>query len=515
MSKNTNVNTLGLSRRSKYKNVLILNMPVIGLNNPPMGPAIIQKVSKDIHMETQFIDLNLELQTFLKNTAIEDEVLLGWCGGLREETVDDTTPEIEEVLNNFFDCVVPDINQFEVIAISVFSLQSQNFTSWFLSKIKNNYNGITVIGGAGVGTPDQKKETYGAKVYSKKLCDYYIIGEGELSFKAIMTGNLPYPGINGMPYESLPNFDSVPLPDYTGFHLTEYLNSKSLGTTIGVEGSRGCVRNCTFCDIKAFWKKYKFKDGKRLASELIEMKSKYQVKHFFFNDSLINGSDKAFRDFITTLAEYNKQNEDQIRWSAYYIIKNKNTYKEQDWIDLKDSGIDSLYIGIESGSEKVRDHMKKKFSDEDIDHAMEKIHRYGIRCTWLMIIGYPTETEEDFNLTLDLLRKYQHMAIDRTIDTLALGFTLGIIEGSPLGEMKEELNIRSMIPEHFGSVYFETDANNFYTRLEWRIKAETVARELGYRSWKGENGVIEYFEKRLEDIKNQKATFNDLADNHG
>ena len=140
--------------------------------------------------------------------------------------------------------------------------------------------------------------------------------------------------------------------------------------------------------------------------------------------------------------------------------------------------------------------MKKKFSNSDIEYAMQQIQLHGIKCTWLMIIGYPTETDVDFQETLDMLTKYQPMALDRTIDTVALGTTLGIQPGSPLSDMREELNIQSALPGHKDNgMYWKTDCNDFKTRVLRRIQAEEHIRRLGYNSWVGDNDIVDYFEK--------------------
>jgi len=493
-----------------YKRTLIINLPVIGLNNPPMGPAIIQAVAKQNGVTADFIDLNLELQRALENHPLKNGIMHEWSSRIRSEL----SAEEDEFLSKFIEPYAQMINDYDLLSISVFSNHSHYFVEWFLNKYRTTYTGKIVVGGAGIGTESEGHLLYGKKLLDLGLVDYYIVGEGEQAWIAVAQNNLPWPGVNGTPHENLDTFDAVPLPDYTGFDLDAYYNSQTKGRTIGVEGSRGCVRNCTFCDIRSFWKKYKFKDGNRLAEELIELKQQYAVKHFFFNDSLINGSDRAFRDFIRVLAEYNRTHEDQIQWSAYYIVKPAVVYKEQDWINLRDSGAQSLFIGIESGSEAVRDHMGKKFSNADIDHVMHKLQRYGIHCTWLLIIGYPTETREDFDQTLDMLRRYQSMALDRTIDTVALGSTLSILDGSPLGDMKVDLNIRSVVQDHYGGVYWETDANDFRIRLAWRIEAEKLIRELGYNSWVGENDMIAWFEARLDDIERGQITDADLADHH-
>jgi radical SAM superfamily enzyme YgiQ (UPF0313 family) len=493
-----------------YQRTLIINLPVIGLNNPPMGPAIIQAVAKQNGVAADFVDLNLELQRALEDHPLKHGIFHEWSSRIRTELA----PEEDAFLTEFIKPLVQRLNDYDLLSISVFSNHSHNFVRWFLEGYRKGYSGKVVVGGAGVGTEFEGYTQYGKKLFDLGLVDYYIVGEGEQAWVAVAQDNLPWPGVNGTPHENLDTFDAVPLPDYTGFDLDAYYNSQSKGRTIGVEGSRGCVRNCTFCDIRSFWKKYKFKDGNRLAEELIELKQRHEVKHFFFNDSLINGSDRAFRDFIRVLADYNRTHDDPIQWSAYYIVKPEIVYKEQDWINLRDSGVQSLFIGIESGSEAVRDHMGKKFSNADIDHAMQKLQRYGIHCTWLLIIGYPTETRADFDQTLDMLRRYQSMALDRTIDTVALGSTLSILDGSPLADMKTDLNIQSVIQDHYGGVYWQTDANDFRIRLAWRIEAEKLIRELGYNSWVGENDMIAWFESRLNDIEQGRISDADLADHH-
>ena len=493
-----------------YKRTLIINLPFIGLNNPPMGPAVIQAIAKKNGIATDFVDLNLELQRALETHQLKHGIFYEWIVDLRT----DLTNAEEEFLLEFIQPYTNKLNDYDLLSLSAFSYQSNKFAKWFLDKHRTNYIGKIVIGGAGVGTEYAGHLQHGKKLFDLGLVDYYIVGEGEQAWPAVAQNNLPWPGVNGTPHENLETFDSVPLPDYTGFELDAYLNSQTKGRTIGVEGSRGCVRNCSFCDIRSFWKKYKFKDGVQLAKELIELKSQYGVKHFFFNDSLINGSDRAFRDFIKVIADHNRTTTDKIQWSAYYIVKPAVTYKEQDWINLRDSGIQSLFIGIESGSEVVRNHMGKKFSNIDIEHTMTKLQRYGISCTWLLIIGYPTETREDFNQTLDMLKKYQYMALDKTIDTVALGSTLAILDGSPLANMRDTLNIKSVIQDHHGGVYWQTDANDFRTRLSWRIEAEKLIRILGYNSWTGENDLVAWFEARLNDIEQGKASYSDLSDHH-
>lgn len=489
--------------KSQYQNVYLLNMPKLGLNNPPMAPALMQAIAKQMGCQVKFCDVNLYFHRKFQNN---DVVINDWCefdGALDDENYSQMVEFTESLdLGSIFSA--------DVVGISVFSNHSHAYTKWFLTQYRNQIQGIVVIGGAGVNVGN-----FGIELKSQGLIDHYVINEGELAWRAILSQSLPYPGVNSS-NQPLTDFSHVPIPDYSGYDLDQYLNSQVYGITIGVEGSRGCVRNCTFCDIRSFWDKYKFKSGTALAQELITLKETFKVKHFFFNDSLVNGSDKAFREFCSVLAEYNQTVDDPIAWSGYYIIKPAGTYKLRDWKNLKASGVQSLYIGIESGSESVRHHMKKKFNDADIDEAMTNIQLNGIKCTWLLIIGYPTETEEDFQQTLDLLSRYQHMGLDRTIDTVALGMTMGILPGSPLEDLKDQLNIQSVIQDHqVASVFWKNKNSDFRTRVLRRIRAEEHIRELGYNSWVGDNDVIAYFEKKLQEIEQGVLTYDDIAEHHG
>jgi radical SAM superfamily enzyme YgiQ (UPF0313 family) len=83
---------------------------------------------------------------------------------------------------------------------------------------------------------------------------------------------------------------------------------------------------------------------------------------------------------------------------------------ESDFELARIAGATVLKVGIESGSEKVRHDIKKKFSNDDIDWFATNCFKYNIQQRWLMFTGYPTETEEDFQDTLRLLEKYQPMA---------------------------------------------------------------------------------------------------------
>ena len=120
---------------------------------------------------------------------------------------------------------------------------------------------------------------------------------------------------------------------------------------------------------------------------------------------------KAFREFCVELAKANIP----VKWRGMFIFRSGMTNK--DWDMIKASGCHKLDIGIESGSERVRYDMKKKFTNECMYNSIDELGKRGITMTYLMMVGYPTETEKDFQDTIDLLKwseKYKELIEVRT-----------------------------------------------------------------------------------------------------
>ena len=56
----------------------------------------------------------------------------------------------------------------------------------------------------------------------------------------------------------------------------------------------------------------------------------------------------------------------KIKWEAQFIVRDQKTFSQEDFDNLANSGCNGLEMGIEAGNEEVRDHMRKKFSNDDI-----------------------------------------------------------------------------------------------------------------------------------------------------
>jgi radical SAM superfamily enzyme YgiQ (UPF0313 family) len=346
----------------------------------------------------------------------------------------------------------------------------------------------------------------------RRWADYYIFGDSERAIIELLEGNTTYPGINSSVSVQIDNLDELLVPDYSDINWDDYKKDHTK-KPVFVTASRGCVKRCDFCDVAAIWPKYKFRSGAHVTNEIMELVNKYQRQTIKFTDSLINGSMKAFRELLTNLAEYNKgamsgDNKD-ISWSSQWIVRPKNQSPESDFKLMKDSGCLELEIGIESFSQHVRFEMGKKFTDEDMWWCFEMLDKYEIPYQLLMIVGYPTETEEDHQHTLNSVRRMVELGYVANPGVrnrsgggwFSFGNTLLLEQSSPIWDKYKD-NV-----DYWNS---ETDwkykDNDLSTRLRRFIEVNELVEEVTTQemTWLIEKSKREY-EQSLNDKKIREA----------
>ena len=374
-------------------------------------------------------------------------------------------------LDKWADCILEKDNEW--IGISLLSVNSVLYTIDLAEVIKNKSPDCKIVlGGPGVSTFGiMGSSNLGEFMVLTGLADRYISGEGEYSLVELLQGK------KDIVQEQIDNLNILPYPDYSDFDFAKYGSKKN---AVAITGSRGCVRTCTFCDIRSAWKKYRYRSGQNIANEIINHHQKFGSKEFYFTDSLVNGSLKAFEDFLDAIILAKKQGliTDDIKWSGQFICRPINQFKEEWFEKMSLAGADMLQIGVESGSEAVMHNMGKKLSNDDIDFTIRMLSKYKIQCDLLMIVGYPTETDKDFNMTLDLLERLSPYSEQGCIMGINLGKTMVVLPGSPVGENMS----------HWGIEY--DDNNNwistlnpgltFKERVKRRVLAQEKCQELGF-----------------------------------
>ncbi len=374
--------------------VALVSPPSHDFRFPAPGIAYLKGVLNQEGYESKAFDLN---NAFIKKFG---EGSIGWTNA---SIGGECKPEYKEFFLDYCNKLIG----YDWIGVSLFSFNSQTATELLLSCIKElGIKSKIVIGGAGIlrGPNNAKNKqngdgqsTFWAQgMIDEGLSDYYIVGEGDKALPALLKGK-------AYRFSQMNDLSGLPYPDYSDFDLADYDQTLEDGTVdkalVTITSSRGCVRKCTFCSIGNIWGKYKFRPGEEVAAEMAHQYEKHGVDLFYFSDSLVNGSLKEFRKFCRIMSE----NDLPVEWMGQFIFRSGMT--EEDWDYLKGSGCKSIWIGIESGSEKVRWHMKKKFDNRALYSSIKAAGERGIHMVYQTIVGYPTETEEDFQDTLKMIYK--------------------------------------------------------------------------------------------------------------
>ena len=225
------------------------------------------------------------------------------------------------------------------------------------------------------------------------------VGEGENSMIDILLGNTDEIVFNNKMY--FPTVDSIPFPDYTG--LTG--NWKNLHSDMGypIISSRGCPFSCNFCASSIFWnRKINMRTPQSVISELIYNIEQYGMKNWMFEDDNFTlnvvRSKEICNKIITELnPKYGNRN-----WqcaSRAEVLNDKILCQS-----LLDAGCTTVWIGVESFSQRSLDKCNKHTTVEKMISGIETAESIGLRTMCQFIIGLPNDTIQDIIETANKIK---------------------------------------------------------------------------------------------------------------
>jgi radical SAM superfamily enzyme YgiQ (UPF0313 family) len=466
--------------------IVILSVPGVIQSWPPAAPALLKASIEKNGFSCRTADFNLRFYQEVSDYAALETY---FSTGLNSEQAEAASQLVEKWTREVL-ALDP-----KYIGISVFTYQNRIATKLFCEYIKKYSTVKIVLGGQGLSDGGIEGSMGFAKELQKEnLIDFWIKSEGERSIVELLKENYTYPGINSDSFDQINNLDEIPFPNYDDYTLGQYQRN-----SLPITGSRGCVRSCNFCDIHEHWQ-YRYRSGENIMAEIVSHNQRYGITDFNFSDSLINGNLKEFKRFIKLLADYNRTLTNKIRWSSQFIVRPNSQVNDEYWQNIADSGGYNLAIGVETGSDSVRTHMNKQFSNQDLDYTMSMLDKYNITCIFLMIVGYPTETAKDFQDTLDMFTRYQSLA-RRIITDVNIGSTLGILPGTALYKDAKNLNIELDKYEN-NWVALDNLELTLEERLARRVKLKKHLVELDYNLNKDST------EHMMEVLENNVNLFN-------
>ena len=455
---------------NEVRDVVIVTVPWTDSSMPLMAPAMLRPIVEKAGRSCLAVDLNVEIYHWTREHSEQQDLIRFFF----DEFINSTTgPILHQMLLSIAQGIVS--WQPKYVGLSLFSYVCQHSAKWIAYYIKKlNPNIKILVGGPGCLAAFTGPSEYIDTMLNQKLFDYHIRGDAEHSLYELLTGNVTFHGINSLKWKELDQEElrALPMPDYSDYNLEIY-DKKALP----IIGSRGCVRQCKFCDYIANWKKFQWRTADDVFNEMLHQSKLYNVNTFKFQDSLTNGNQKEFRRLIELLAEYNINNPDnQFTWSGYYIFRDVTVSSESDWELLRASGATTLMVGIENINEHIRFAIGKKFTNESIDFHFEQAKKYNILLVILNIVGYVNEVEADIDAAKQWLRDHVQY---KDILMLQWGGTLGIFPNTYLSEHKEDLGIK-MIGNQPSLWVNESTGSNPALRARWAKELQILSKQLGY-----------------------------------
>jgi anaerobic magnesium-protoporphyrin IX monomethyl ester cyclase len=254
--------------------------------------------------------------------------------------------------------------------------------------------------------------------YLRAGCDAIIYGEGEETLKEVVTtlnrnsfdtGKFQINGLkflhNGSIHviskrKLLKDLNCLPDPDYSFVDMIEYkkewINNHGYFST-NISTTRGCPYKCNWCAKPIYGQTYDSFSPERVVNQIKDLKKKYSVDHIWITDDIFGLKPGWIKEFAAELKKYKIQVE-------YKCLTRPDLLLRGDTIkDLKESGCKNIWIGAESGSQKILDAMDKGTTVEQIYEASKRVKEAGMDISFFIQFGYTGETKEDINLTRKMI----------------------------------------------------------------------------------------------------------------
>lgn len=277
-------------------------------------------------------------------------------------------------------------------------------------------NTIIIIGGPHVSA------TQAAALREMAGADFGFIGEGEpglpllmrrlLRNENILLGDIPGlvyregDDIHVNPRAVIPDLDVLGIPAWDLMVPAEYPDSPQGGFYMNfpiapVSTTRGCPYSCTFCGSAVnMGKKLRTRGIPMVLKEMRLLYDNYGVREFHIIDDMFNFDKQRVLDFCNGIREQGME--------ISYTFPNglRLNHLDREMLDMmKETGAYSFNVGIESGSRRVLDRMKKNLTLELIEEKVNLIVEAGLEPCGFFITGFPGETVEDIKATIAFARR--------------------------------------------------------------------------------------------------------------
>lgn len=439
----------------------------------------------------------LQLASILGRSGIDCEILPFFrCGDLTD-------------LETFLEGAIHALREKKPKIVSFYTrCDTYHITLKLAQRIKAQWPEIYIVLG-GPQSDITAKETLEQIPY----VDYICCGEGENTVVPLFSSllkNAPDTSVDGLVYREngivktnprpalVQDLDTLPMLDFSYLQLNESADTKK-EVAFPIDVGRGCPFGCTYCSTNAFWgRKFRLKSPQRIVEEVKQLHEQFGATLFSFSHDMFTLN----RNSVIETCRLLKTLDFPVRWHCSARLD----CIDRELIDIMtDSGMNSMYIGIETGSKRMQKVINKNLDLSNVLPLCAYLLEKGCEVIASFIFGFPDETEEDLCQTMGLiaqLLKLRRVKIQTHLCTFLAGTELSRRHLHEMTKAEQYSDITGDLLLDQCSDFVDAHPQLFQHLLEYKTPLRTRLRyfPLFFQMWHQMQPVYQYLsEKYPED----------------
>jgi radical SAM superfamily enzyme YgiQ (UPF0313 family) len=256
--------------------------------------------------------------------------------------------------------------------------------------------------------------------YLRRGADVVVIGEGETTLAEVLPtlaecGPHRLHGVLGTVFRDedgqvvtnperpqIADLDSIPWPDREQIDLQQYIDvwrtHHGMGS-VNLITARGCPYKCRWCSHAVFGFSHRRRSYLDCADEVEHIKEVYKPDQVWYADDVFTIHHRWLFHYAAELKRRN------LRIPFETISRADRLMKEEVLETLAEMGCYRVWIGSESGSQRILDAMERRVTVEQVQWAAKAAQRHGIEVGMFLMWGYAGETVEDIAATIEHVKK--------------------------------------------------------------------------------------------------------------
>lgn len=338
-------------------------------------------------------------------------------------------------------------------------------------KIGKKHNCVVIINSSDATDHYEKYLNIGA--------DFVIQGEGEITLLELINtieNNETINNVDGVVFKKedtikknkprpvLQNLDELPLPAWDLIDIESYKSIWKLSDqdfTLNIATTRGCPYKCNWCAKPIYGNRYNAHSPEYIINEIKFLQKRFGVTRFWMCDDIFGLKPNWVQEF-NTLLKREKLN------INYFIQSRADLLLKEDTIDcLAESGLEEVWIGAESASQKILDAMDKGTTVSQIYEATRLLKQKGIKIAFFLQFGYLGETQEDIQKTITMVKELNP-------DNIGISVSYPLPGTKFYEKVKDDLKLKAnwTDSDDFDIMFHGSYNSNYYRKLQRFVHKE-------------------------------------------